>query len=332
MTLRRRLAFALVILALIIAAGTVGFMVTEGMTVLDALWYTFVTITTVGYREPGSGFSGPGRLTATVLMVAGLGTIFFVATAGLEVFINDLLGGRLTERARKRRISRMTGHVVLCGYGRIGRTAFRHLTDLGRDVIVIDSNHVRAEAAENAGAAVVVGDATNDEALRQAGVDRAEVLVAAVEKDSDNIAIILSARALAPGLRIIARASEPVNEQKLRLAGADRVVSPVTVGAERLAAMAAEADIADYVDITFEGDLVELRVEECHLATDSPLVGVSLGESNIRTDSGAMVVAIRHKDGRVDLNPPAAVRLTAGATVVGIGTDEQLTALHRIVG
>lgn len=332
MTLRRRLVFALGILGLIVVGGTVGFMVTEGMGFWDAVWYTFVTITTVGYREPGDGFSGPGRVTATVLMVAGLGTIFFVATAGLEVFLTDLVGGRLAERATKRRIRRMTGHVVLCGYGRIGRTAFRHLTDLGRDVVVIDSSHERAEAAESAGAAVVIGDATSDEALSQAGLGRAEVLVAAVEKDSDNIAIILSARAMAPGLRIIARASEPVNEQKLRLAGADRVVSPVTVGAERLAAMAAEADIADYVDITFEGDLVELRVEECHMADDSPLVGVALGESNIRTDSGAMVVAIRHKDGRVDLNPPARTRLTAGATVVGIGTVEQLKSLHRIVG
>lgn len=331
MSLRRREALALAILATIVLGGSIGFMVTEDMSLGNALYYTFVTLTTVGYAEPGGGFSTAGRVVAVGLMVGGLGTLAFAATTGLEILFNDLIGGNLDRRATKRKVKRMSGHVILCGYGRIGRTALTHLMAMGRDVVVVEADREAADQASDAGATTIVGDATGDEVLREAGIDRAEVLVAAVASDSDNIAIILSARAIAPGIRIIARASEPANEKKLRLAGADRVVSPVTVGAERLAAMAAEADITDYVDITFEGDLVELRVEEIHLPPNSSLVGRTLGGSNIREATGAMVVAVRHSDGRVELNPAAATQLTPNAVVVGIGTDAQIDALHRLI-
>lgn len=331
MSLRRREAVALAILTAIIFGGSIGFMLTEGMSFGDALYYTFVTLTTVGFAEPDGGFSVAGRVVAVGLMVGGLGTLAFAATTGLEILFNDLIGGDFGRRANQRKVKRMSGHVILCGYGRIGRTAYTHLSAMGRDVVVVEADREAGDQAADAGATTIVGDATSDETLREAGIDRAEVLVAAVASDSDNIAIILSARAIAPGIRIIARASEPANEKKLRLAGADRVVSPVTVGAERLAAMAAEADITDYVDITFEGDLVELRVEEIHLPPRSALVGRTLGGSNIREDTGAMVVAVRHSDGRVELNPAAATQLTPNAVVVGIGTDEQIDALHRLI-
>lgn len=331
MTLRRREAIALTVLAMIIVAGAVGFMTTEGMTIGDAIYYTFVTITTVGFAEPDGGFSTGGRVVAVGLMVGGLGTLAFAASTGLELLLDEVIGGNLSRRAVQRKVKRMSAHVILCGFGRIGREAHAHLRTLGRDIVVIESDRHHADHAEDLGATVIVGDATSDAALREAGILRASVLVAAVASDSDNMAIILSARAIAPAIRVIARASEPANEKKLRLAGADRVVSPVTVGAERLAAMAADADITDYVDLTFEGDLVELRVEECRLPGRSPLVGRQLGDSDIREESGAIVVALRHADGRVDLNPAASSTLTADSTLVGIGTDAQLAALHRLV-
>ncbi|MEX1280354.1 MAG: potassium channel protein [Acidimicrobiia bacterium] len=331
MTLRRREAIALSVLAMIIVAGAVGFMTTEGMTIGDAVYYTFVTITTVGFAEPDGGFSTGGRIVAVGLMVGGLGTLAFAASTGLELLLDEVIGGNLSRRAVQRKVKRMSAHVILCGFGRIGREAHAHLRTLGRDIVVIESDRKHAEHAEHLGATVIVGDATSDAALREAGILRASVLVAAVASDSDNMAIILSARAIAPAIRVIARASEPANEKKLRLAGADRVVSPVTVGAERLAAMAADADITDYVDLTFEGDLVELRVEECRLPGRSHLVGRQLGNSDIREASGAIVVALRHADGRVELNPEASTTLTADSTLVGIGTDDQLAALHRLV-
>jgi voltage-gated potassium channel len=265
-------------------------------------------------------------------MVAGLGTLVYVATAGLELVLEDLIGGRLAQRVTQRRINRMSGHVVLCGYGRIGRTAYVNLKNLGREVVVVESNRDRAEDAEHAGAAAVLGDATADDVLRQAGIERADVLIAAVGSDSDNVSIILSARALAPEVRVVARASEPRNESKLRLAGADRVVSPVNVGAERLVAMAAEADLTDFVDITFEGDLLELRVEEVHIPEGSRFVGMTLGESDVRHLSGAIIIAIRHADGQTNLSPDATARMASDSTLVGIGTRQQLEALHRLVG
>ena len=332
MTLRNRALVAFGVLAVIILTGSVAFMVTEGMTVGDAIYYTFITITTVGYSEPPGGFSPSGRVVSIFLMVAGLGTLVYVATAGLELVLEDLIGGRLAQRVTQRRIKRMSGHVVLCGYGRIGRTAYNNLKNLGRDVVVVEADRDRAEKAEHAGAPAVLGDATRDDILRQAGIERAEVLIAAVGSDSDNVSIVLSARDISPSIRIIARASEPDSEQKLRLAGADRVVSPVNVGAERLVAMAAEADLTDFVDITFEGDLLELRVEEVHVPEASKFVGANLGDSEIRSQSGAIIIAIRHADGLLNLSPEADARITADATLVGIGTRQQLESLHRLLG
>jgi voltage-gated potassium channel len=285
----------------------------------------------VGFAEPDGGFSTAGRVVAVGLMVGGLGTLAFAASTGLELLLDEVIGGNLSRRAVQRKVKRMSAHVILCGFGRIGREAHAHLRTLGRDIVVIESDRAHADHAESLGATVIVGDATSDAVLREAGILRASVLVAAVASDSDNMAIILSARAIAPAIRVIARASEPANEKKLRLAGADRVVSPVTVGAERLAAMAVDADITDYVDITFEGDLVELRVEECRLPAHSALAGRPLGDSDIREESGAIVVALRHADGRVELNPAASTTLTADSILVGIGTDAQLSALHRLV-
>lgn len=331
MSLRLRLVTAVSLLFAIVAAGTAAYMWIEGLGPLDAFYLTVITISTVGYGEPAGGFSRAGEMATIVLIVIGVGTVFYTATTALEFAMEQFLGGSMQARRSRRRIEGMHNHVIICGYGRIGRHVWEILETGERKVVVIDSEERHAQAARDAGLPVVELDATDDQALEEAGIDRAEVLIASVRTDPDNVAIVLSARARRPDLRIIARANEPQAEKKLLLAGADRVVTPAVVGAERMASMVEKPDLTDFIDLQFHGDLVELRVEEFLLETDSRMVGKTLSNSEIREGSGAMVIAVVTRDGNPILNPPADFWLRAGQIIVAIGTEEQLSRLRKLV-
>ncbi len=331
MSLRLRLVTAVSLLVAIAAAGTVSYMWIEELRFLDAFYLTVITISTVGFEEPAGGFTRAGEMATIVLIVIGVGTVFYTATTALEFAMEQFLGGTMQVRRSRRRIERMHNHVIICGYGRIGRHVWEILEAGERPVVVIDSEERHAQAARDAGLPVVELDATDDVALEEAGIDRAEVLIASVRTDPDNVAIVLSARARRPDLRIIARANEPQAEKKLLLAGADRVVTPAVVGAERMASMVEKPDLTDFIDLQFHGDLVELRVEEFLLDADSRMVGRTLSTSEIREGSGAMVIAVVTRDGNPILNPPADFWLRAGQIIVAIGTEEQLTRLRKLV-
>ncbi len=330
MNLRLRLVTAVSLLILIAMAGTVGYMWIEDLALLDAFYLTVITISTVGFQEPAGGFTRPGELATIALIIIGVGTVFYTATTALEFAMEQFLGGSMQARRERRRIDSMDNHVIICGYGRIGRHVWEVLEPGPRQVVVIDSEERKAQAARDAGIPVVELDATDDHSLELAGIDTAEVLIASVRSDPDNVAIVLSARARRPDLRIIARANEPQAEKKLLLAGADRVVTPAVVGAERMASMVEQPDLTDFIDLQFHGDLVELRVEECHLEADSPLIGRTLATSQIREDSGAMVIAVVTQAGKPILNPPADFWLRAGQTLVAIGIEDQLDRLRKL--
>lgn len=330
MNLRLRLVTAVSLLIVIAVAGTTAYMWIEGLALLDAFYLTVITISTVGFQEPAGGFTRAGELATIALIIIGVGTVFYTATTALEFAMEQFLGGSMQTRRERRRIENMDNHVIICGYGRIGRHVWEVLEPGPRPVVVIDSEERKAQAARDAGIPVVELDATDDHSLELAGIDTAEVLIASVRSDPDNVAIVLSARARRPDLRIIARANEPQAEKKLLLAGADRVVTPAVVGAERMASMVEQPDLTDFIDLQFHGDLVELRVEECHLEADSPLIGRTLATSHIREDSGAMVIAVVTQAGKPILNPPADFWLRAGQTLVAIGIEDQLDRLRKL--
>jgi voltage-gated potassium channel len=328
MHLRSRLIAAVALLVLIAGLGTVAYMWLEDMSLLDAFYFTVITISTVGFSEPPGGFTPGGELATIVLIVVGVGTVFYTATIALEFAMEQFLGGTMQSRLEKRRIARMHGHVMICGYGRVGRHIWEVLEGSGHDVIVVDNDPRHAQQARDAGITVIEADATDDDVLDQAGIDRAAVLIASVRTDPDNVAIVLSARAKRSSLRIIARANEPQAERKLLLAGADRVVMPAVVGAERMATMITQPDLADIIDLPFRGGLVELRVEELALAPTSPVAGKRLSESGIRAASGASLIAVIPVSGQPTLNPPADFVLRPGQRLAAVGTEEQLSKLR----
>lgn len=305
-----------------IVLGTVGFIVVEDQDLLGGLYLTIITISTAGFAEPPGGFTTAGKIMAIVLLTVGVGSVFYTAVVGLEVMVEEVIGGTGRRRRMRRKVDRMQNHFIVCGFGQVGRDVWAQLP-IDRTV-VIESDEEAAEQARVQGATVFVGDATRDEALQAAAIRRAEALIACVRSDSDNVAIVLSARALNPRLRIIARATEAESARKLELAGADRVVAPQVVGAERLAALALRPDLAEFVDIAAGNTMVEFLIEEVIVPTRSPVAGRTIADSKIRDLSGALVLAVKQPSGPVTVSPPADLELMAGQTLVLIGTAEQL--------
>lgn len=328
MIAEQRLTTAAVLLLALSVVGTVGYMILESAPIFDAFYMTMITISTVGFAEVIE-LGIAGRTLSIGLVVLGVGLVFYTATAAVELIIANHPKRR--KKAVEREIDGLDGHYIVCGFGRVGRNAWEHIVDDRKPVVVIDKNPHKAEAAAEAGALVIEGDATHNEILLKAGVGRAAGLIASVAEDSENLVIVLSARTANPSLLITARANEGEAEEKLVMAGADRVVAPPKVGGHRLASLVLHRELADFVDLVHGGRTVEFKVEEFLIDQNSPMAGVSLRESEIRGRSGAMVFAVEEPGGGLIVNPDPDLIFLSGARVVAIGTDDQLSRLRTIV-
>jgi len=327
MSRERRVVGGVIVLGLVTIAATVGYMVIEGAGFGESLYMTVVTISTVGFGEIFP-LSPAGRAMTAVVIVLGVGTALYTAATAVEMGLERFLGGELRRRRMDRQISRLHDHVIVCGFGRVGRNVWEALRAEDIAVVVIEATPEAAEGGIEAGALVITGDATRYETLGEAGIDRARALIACVRNDNDNLVIVLSAKNRRPKLPVIARATELEAQQKLRLAGADRVVSPQLVGAHRLAALAAEPRLDEFVDVILHGRLMELRIEGIEIDTSSPLNGRSLRDSAIRETSGALVLAVETTDGELHFNPDPDHRIRSGQMIIAIGSSDQVERLR----
>ena len=332
MSRARRLQAGAGLLVLVTLIGVVGFMIVEGLDVLVAIYQTVITISTVGFSEPTGGLGTGGRFLTIFLVVAGVGSAFYTASASIELGVEAFLGGERQRRRMDRQIASLSEHIILCGFGRVGEGVWERLRDEADapPVVLVESDPDRVGAARELGIPLVEGDATRDEALLAAGIERAHTLIASVRSDSDNLAIVLSARARRPDLRIIARATEAESHRKLQLAGADRVVAPQLVGANRLAALAVEPELVEFIDLAFRDKMMEVRVEQFEVVAGAEVAGKALRESGIRRRSGALILAVEHPDGRTWLNPGPDFVVRAGHVVFGVGTADQIDRLREL--
>jgi voltage-gated potassium channel len=319
-----RLRFALAALVGVVVAGTAGYMAL-GFPFLDALYQTVTTVATVGFREV-QPLDSAGQIFTIGLVLVGVATALYTFTLVLEAVVEGHVQEVLGRKRMEREIARMSGHVIVCGFGRVGRNLARYLTNAGDDVVVVDKDPERAVAAEEAGH-VVRGDATSDEVLKEAGIDRARVLVTALTTDADNLFVTLTARALRDDLFIVARARIESSEAKLAQAGADRVVNPQGIGGARMAAFVLQPHVAEFLDVVMHDGSLEFRLEEVPVPEGSPLAGKSLRETHIRDSTGALVLALRETGGEFTTNPPPETVLCAGQILIAIGTEAQLKAL-----
>jgi voltage-gated potassium channel len=322
----RRLTIALAVLASVMVAGTVGYLIL-GFGFLDALYQTVTTVTTVGFREV-QPLSDAGKIFTIALIVVGVGTALYT----LGVIIETLLEGQLPEvfgrRRMERKITGMHDHVVVCGWGRVGRAIARDLAAMGSRPVVVDNDPIRVGDVPYP---AVLGDATDDEVLGRAGVQRARALVAALDTDAGNLFVTLSARALRPELFIVARVRLEENEDKLRRAGADRVVNPQSIGGARMAAFVLQPYVTEFVDVVMHDRGIEFRLEEISVHEGSPIDGISIREAHIRDRTGALVLALRDRGGTFTTNPPPETVVRADQVIIAIGTPGDLEKLQRLV-
>ena len=307
------------------AGGTVGYRYIEGASWWESFYMTVITLTTVGYGEEFP-LSRWGEAFTALLLLSGVGVFLFVMTEiGRTVLEGELqeLWGR---RRRSRMINQMSGHQIVCGFGRMGRAVVDELRRSGAQVVVIDRVRERLDGLRDGNVPTVLGDATLETTLRQAGIERARGLVACLKDDAPNVYTVLTARALSRDLFIVARATEDDAEQRVHQAGANRAVNPYQLGGHRLARLLVKPTIVGFLDASLGRGEAELLLEERTLAQDSTLVGQSLIDANLQKRYGLGIVALQRGDEFIP-NPPAELTLEHGDVIVLLGTPEQLSRL-----
>jgi voltage-gated potassium channel len=326
----RRLQIGLIMIAVVLVAGTAGYMVIEGWSMLDSLFMTVITISTVGFAFVGGELSSAGKVFTIGLIATGVGCALYTAAVGLEDMVESFVGGQRIRRRMQNDIDALGDHVIVCGYGTVGTLTTQRLIEHGASVVVVEEDSDVAELARSDEMLVVEGDATHDHVLAEAGLSRARAIVPAVESDSDNLVITLSAKAARPDVLVVARATDAETIKKLGLAGADRVVAPQQVGAERLAALAARPEFTDLIDVVVGGFSVEYHLAELHVESGSRIVGNSLSGLDVRNAFGVMVLAFGTRVEEMTLNPDPDRALEEGMTMLAFGTAAQIDSLRAL--
>ena len=323
----RRVLWGVFALVATIAIGVIGYMLIEGWSFLDSLYMTVTTITTVGFREVHPLSTG-GRIFSIFLIIGGVGGALYALTGIIEYIVEGNIGTTWGRRRMKNRIAQLKGHFILCGFGRVGEQIANIFKEEDVPFVVIDNRPECIGRVEQAGYLYLQGDATSDEVLKEAGIEHARGLVAALGTDVDNTYITLSARGLYPSLFITARASDAEAGTKLKRAGADRIVSPNSIGARRMAMLALRPAVVDFIDTITRRRGPELQLENVTISNSSSLDSQTVDE--VRRCSQATVLAINRKSGRLLANPSGEEKISAGDSLIIMGTSEQLTSLEAI--
>jgi voltage-gated potassium channel len=303
-------------------AGTLGY-VALGFPLLDALYQTVTTVSTVGFREV-QPLQGLGQLFTIGLILVGVGTVLYTLGVLIEALIEGELLDLFERRSMERKVDQMRDHVIVCGWGRVGKAIARHVGASSGEVVIVERNEDRLEGTD---VPFVLGDATDDAVLQAAGIDRARALVAALDTDADNLYVTLSAKTLKPGIFVVARARAWASEEKLLRGGADRVVNPQDIGGARMAAFVLQPHVTEFLDVVMHNRSLEFRLEQVDVPPTSPLAGRTLREAHIRDKTGALVLAMRHADGTFTTNPTPETEIVGGEVLIAIGTQAQLDAL-----
>jgi voltage-gated potassium channel len=323
----RRFVLAMSFPIILLMAGTMGFVVIEGWPWFDALFMTVITLATVGYGETHP-LSMEGRVFTMFLIMGGVFTLLYTATEVIRAIASGDLARIMGRRRMQRSLADLKQHVVVCGYGRMGRAVCAEFTAMGMPFVVIERKAEFIESAEVPGGVMLHGDATSDAVLERAGIGRARALVAVVGSDADNLYVTMSARLLNEKLFIIARAEDEHAEQKLTRAGASRVVSPYALTGYKVAQSVMRPTVVDFIEVATATQELDLSIEETKLAKESRLVGKKLAQARLREEFGVIVVAIKKATGKMVYNPAAEEILGADDVLVVVGDPKQLPKLE----
>jgi voltage-gated potassium channel len=326
----RHLVFISLLSLGMLALGTMGYMVVEGWDAFDAFYMTIITVMTVGYSEVRE-LSAAGRLYTVLVILSGFGFFVYVASASVQFVVEGQIRKVLGRRRLDRKIRRLSGHYIVCGYGRIGRVLCNKLRARPMDIVVIEKSPELVDVMEEDRVLHYSGDAADETLLLRSGIQRAEGLVAALATDTDNVFLVLTARQLNPKLTIIARAGSEGAKAKLRAAGADRVESPYAMGAASMAQRILRPTVTNFLDLAFADQRRDIQMEEIPVTTDSVLDGVKLMDSGIRQNYNLIIIAVKWADGEMHFNPSPETTINAGETVIAVGEADNLQKLEAIL-
>ena len=324
------LIITILVSAFLVALGTAGYMLIEGWPMLDSLYMTVITFSTVGFGEIRQ-LSPPGRIFTLILIVLGVGFVAYVIGNVIQFLVEGRIRLILGRHKLDKKIDRMNSHYIVCGYGRMGRAFCRFLTQRHLDFVVIEKNTNRIPIMNEDGIIYVTGEATQEANLNKAGIKRASNLIATLGTDADNVFLVLLARGLNPNLYVVARASQNETKKPLYSAGANVVVSPFDVGARRMAHAILRPNVIRFLELAFSDESTDIHIEEVKVAAVSTLVDVTLKDSGIRKTYDLIILSIVKEDGTMLFNPSADTQINTGDTVVAVGCHESLVKLGEVL-
>jgi len=323
---RKKLVQALLLISLVITFGTFGYMTIEGWNLLDSVYMTVTTLTTVGYREIHE-LSVPGKIFTIFLIVGGVGTMLYALSTGAKIILEGEMQQIFGRKKLEKKIKELSDHYIICGFGRMGKIISKELKEEGVKFLVIEKD---SKSLEEEDGLFLVGDATRDNTLKEGGIERAKGLITVLPGDAENLFVVLSARGLNPNLLIVARAVEEDAEQKLLRAGATKVVSPYHIGGLRMAHTILKPTVVDFIEFATKSGNIELQMQEIPIMETSRLVGLTMEECGIGKDLGIIIVAIKQPTGDTRFSPTFQSQVKAGDTLIALGETSKLKILEEM--
>lgn len=329
----RQLRFAALVVLVLIALGTLGYVYIEGWSILDALYMTVITLTTVGY-EVVKPLSEAGKIFTIVLAISGVTLIFAVVLGAvgnaIEVASSEKMRHMFWRRKMDKLIRGIKDHYIICGYGRMGQAIAGEFRVRHVPFVVVESNPEQIPRLVADKAYFVEGDATDEKLLIEAGVERAKGLIAVAPTDAENTFIVLTAKGINPNLFVVARSIKIEDEAKLRRAGADRVMSPYILGGKRMAWSILRPTVMDFLESVADSETLQIGISEVVMSASSEFVGKTIRESGIREKSGATIIAVKSRGGALTSSPSPQVEISEGDILVVVGMPQQLEFLQRM--
>ena len=311
--------------------GTVGYMEIEHWRFLESLYMTVITITTVGFNEVHPLHS-EGRVFTIALALVGVFTLFYAATAAIRAIVSGEVRGDIGRQRMERTLSELRDHVIVCGFGRMGRFVCAELSASGHPFVALDKQPAALQGFQMAHGLALTGDATSDGVLRKAGIDRARVLLSLAAADAENLYITMSARLLNEKLLIVSRAEDQATQKKLLRAGANRVIAPYVIAGQTVVQAVERPTALSFLELATRSDYRELQIEETEVKPGSRLAGSRLDDAHLRREMGITVVAVKKPDQKMIFSPSPEVLLEPGDILICLGHRDQLGRLSALAG
>lgn len=326
----RHLKISIFVLLMLVSVGTSGFMAIERWSFLDALYMTVITLGTVGFKEIHD-LSDTGKIFTMLLIVVGVSVIGYIVGSLAQIMFEGQIQRIVGRKRVEKMIDALKDHYIICGFGRIGSLICKEFKANDLPFVIVEKSSETAEKLDEEGYLHMRGDATLDESLLKAGIKRAKGLISVVTSDTENVYITLTARGLNPDLYILARSGEEGSDIKLKRAGANKVVSPYSIGGSRMAQSILRPNVVDFIEIATGSEHMDLQMEEIAIPDHSAFVGETLVSSGFRKEIGVIIVGIKKSHGKMVFNPHSQSKIEGGDTLIVLGEPQSIAKLEDLV-